>query len=78
MDVALIVGVYRVTWMPSCMWLIVKSAEDLVRAVPTLLCLSSIKLSFAELTIAVCSFAYAQSQTPSVMYFKLNKLKQLL
>jgi len=36
MDAALIVAVYRVIWMPSCMWLIVERADHLVRAVPTL------------------------------------------
>jgi len=59
------------------MWLIVESADHLVRAVPTLLRLLSFKLSFAELPIAVCSIACAQSQTASVIYFKLNGFKQL-
>ena len=49
-----------------------------MRTVPNPLCIDLCKLSFAELTIAVCSIAFAHSQTPSVMYFKLNKLKQLL
>ena len=60
------------------MQLIARRSEPKPRAVLTLLCLWSFKLSFAELTIAVCSIACAQSQTPSVMYFQLNKLKQLL
>ena len=78
MGVALIVAVYKATWMPSCMWLIVENADHLVRAVPTLVCILSIKLNFAELTIAVCSIACAHSQTPSVMCFKLKWFKQLL
>lgn len=71
-------AVYKGTWMPSFMWLSLERADHLVRAVPALKYLSSIKLSFTELTIAVCSIASAQSQTPSVMCSKLNWFKQLL